>query len=72
MAKIKKKELTTLSKDELNSKLNDLRKELMKLNTEVSTRTAIKNPGQIKQIKKTIARIITISNGKSKEVKTKA
>ncbi len=72
MAKIKKKELRELSNDELNSNLNDLRKELMKLRTEASTRTATKNPSQIKQTKKIIAQIITILKKKPKEVKIKA
>ena len=72
MAKIKKKELRMLSNDELNSRLDELRRELMKFNTEVSTGTVIKNPGQIKQIKKTIARILTILKEKPKEVKQKA
>jgi ribosomal protein L29 len=44
----------------LNSKLSEIRKELIKLNTQVSRGTTLKNPGQIKQIKKTIARILTI------------
>jgi len=60
MAKMKKKELATLSNEELNSKLTELRKELMKFNTEVSTGTAIKNPGQVRQTKKMIAKILTI------------
>lgn len=72
MPKIKKKELRTLSNDELNSKLNDLRKELMRFRTDISTGTVIKNPGQVKQTKKTISRIISILKQKPKEVKTKA
>jgi len=72
MAKIKKRELRTLRNEELNSKLNELRRELMRLNTEISTGTTIKNPGQVRQTKKTIARIITILKKKMKEVKPKA
>jgi len=72
MAKIKKRELRTLRNEELNSKLNELRRELMRLNTEISTGATIKNPGQVRQTKKTIARIITILKEKMKEVKPKA
>jgi len=72
MAKIKKKELRTLSNEELNSKLNELKREIMKFNTEIAKGTVIKNPGQVRQTKKTIARMITILKKKPKEVKPKA
>ncbi len=57
---LKIKEITAMSKEDLNSKLSEIRKELIKLNTQGSRGTTLKNPGQIKQIKKTIARILTI------------
>lgn len=59
---MKFKELKAIEPVELKSKLIELRKELIKLNAQVATGTAIKNPGQIKQTKKTIARILTLSN----------
>ncbi len=59
---MKYKELKSLESAELKSKLEELKKELIKLNAQVSTGTAVKNPGQIKQAKKTIARILTIIN----------
>lgn len=66
---MKSKELRGMSKEELQSKILELKKDLMKLNTQVSTGTNVKESGQIKKIKKTIARILTII--KSKEVSTK-
>tara|TARA_Y100000310_G_C20138123_1_gene559000 strand:+ start:316 stop:528 length:213 start_codon:yes stop_codon:yes gene_type:complete len=63
---LKIKELKAMGKEDLNSKLSEVRKELIKLRTQVSRGTTLKNPGQIKQIKKTIARILTIQ--KMKEV----
>lgn len=72
MKQAKKKELRMLNEDELNSRLNDLKRELMKLNTERSTGTVNKNPKQIRQIKRMISKIITISKEKIKEVKAKA
>lgn len=57
---MKAKELKQMSKEELGNKIAELRKELMKLNTQVATGTSIKNPGQVKAIKKTIAQILTI------------
>ncbi len=63
---MKKKELSLMQADEMNSKLIELRKELMKSNSQVATGTVPKNPGQIRQIKKTIARILTIRREKQK------
>jgi large subunit ribosomal protein L29 len=63
---MKAKEIRSTSKDELEKKMNELKKELIKLNAQVATGTPPKNPGQIKQIKKTIARIKTVQ-GESKK-----
>ncbi len=53
-----------LSVKELDSRMVDLKKELMKLQSQVATRTLPEKPGRIKQIKRTIARIITVKNQK--------
>ena len=58
MAIIKKNELKKLDKQSIENKLIDLKKELMKLNTQVSTGTLPENPGRIKEIKRTIAKMI--------------
>lgn len=71
MAKIKKKELRALSKEERSARIIELKKELMKSYTEVSRGTAIKNPGQIKETKRNIARMLTMSNAKQSNQKTK-
>lgn len=57
---MKIKEIRAMSKADLENKLKDLKKDLIKENAQVNTGTTPKNPGQIKQIKKTIAKIITI------------
>ena len=59
---MKIKEIKAMGNKELDEKLVDLRKELIKLNAQVSTGTAPKSPGQIKKTKKTIAKILTIKN----------
>ncbi|MBT3463442.1 50S ribosomal protein L29 [archaeon] len=64
---MKLKELKEKSVSELAVTLNDLRKELIKLNTQVATGTTLKSPGQVKKIKKTIARILTLINQKSQK-----
>jgi len=48
-----------MPEDELKSKLTELRKELLRNNAQIAMKAAPKNPGQIRQIKKTIARILT-------------
>ena len=67
---MKIKELRGLSKADLNQKLEELYKDLMKENAQVATGTVPKNPGKLKVAKKTIARIKTILA--EKEVKQKA
>ncbi len=69
MAIIKKSELKQLNVEQLKEKLNDLKKELMKINAKLSTKTTPENPGRIKAIKKTIARIYTIMHKKKFENK---
>ena len=64
------KELRALGPVELSTKLNELHKELIKLNAQVATGTAIKSPGMVKKTKKTIARIhLILSEKKTKEAK---
>ena len=53
------KELKGAALPELQSKLTELKKELIKLNAQVATGTQLKNPGQLKVVKKGIARVLT-------------
>jgi|TARA_B100001971_G_C18105486_1_gene491257 large subunit ribosomal protein L29 len=66
---LKIKEIREMSKEDLNNKLEELRKELIKLNTQIARGTTPKSPGQVKQIKKAISRILLI---KTKEEIKKA
>lgn len=61
---MKIKELRTFSKEDLLIRLKELKKELIKHNAQIATGTIPKNPGQVKQTKKTIAKIMTILNRK--------
>jgi large subunit ribosomal protein L29 len=54
------KELRELKDEELNKKLSELKLELLKEQGNVKMGRPIKNSGRIKQIKKNIARILTI------------
>lgn len=62
---MKATEIRASNEQDLNLRVSELKKELMKLNAEAAVSNP-KNPGKIKQIKKTIARIHTILNEKSK------
>ena len=54
---MKFKELKPMSRTELEGKLDELKMELLKSNAQIATGTIPKNPGQVKQTKKTIAKI---------------
>ena len=62
-------ELKNMTIKELESRYAELRKELMRLKSQVATRTIPEKPGRIRQIRRTMARIITIT--KNKEVRQK-
>ena len=64
---MKIKELRQNSEEDLRKKKDELRKELIKLNAQVATGTTPKSPGQIKDIKKTVARIETVLQNKAKK-----
>ena len=68
---MKTKELKSLNKEDLISQLKELKKELVKHNAQIATGTTPKSPGQIRQTKKTIARILTILKQKPKINKEK-
>ena len=70
MAIYKTKELRAMAKEELNEKLQQLETELSKEKGAVASGTKPENPGKIKEVRKTIARIITIKKEKE-EVKPK-
>ena len=68
---MKAKEIRNMDKISLNEKLLELRKELVKINAQIVIGTTIKNPGQVKDLKKTLAKIVTIEQEKAKQAKSK-
>jgi large subunit ribosomal protein L29 len=68
---MKYKELAGMGKADLEEKLSQLRMDLIKANAQVATGTTPKNPGQIKQTKKTIARITQLLKSGVKDSKPK-
>ena len=69
---MKVKEIRGMDKIMADEKMAELKKELVKVNAQVAIGTAIKNPGQIRKIKKTLARIITIEHEKKAKKEEKA
>ena len=64
---MKFKELTQLGSEEQGKKLKELELELIKLNAQVATGTPHKNAGQLRRLKKDIARIMLLKG--IKEIK---
>jgi ribosomal protein L29 len=63
---MKNKDLKKIKKEDINKKLAELKTELMILQGQSKTGTPPKNPGQINAIKKTMAKLYTMTN-KNKE-----
>lgn len=59
---MKAKELKLMNEPDLENKVLELKKELMKVNSQIATGTAPKSPGKVRTMKKTIAKILTIKN----------
>ena len=59
---IRKRELKQLLPEERDKRLAELRTELVKLRTNVKSGGNVENTGRIKEIRKTIARILTVQS----------
>jgi len=55
-----------MNESELDNKSAELKKELMKINSQIAIGTLPKSPGKIREMKRTIARILTIKNNNQK------
>lgn len=68
---MKFKELQSMSQEELQAKMKELQMDVIKGNAQVATGTVPKNPGQLKQAKKTIAKIKSLMQKGEKAPKAK-
>ena len=68
---MKVKELRVMSEPDLENKLVELKKELMKVNSQIAIGTIPKSPGKAKESKKAIAKILTIRREKLTKEETK-
>jgi len=62
---LRKRELKQLLPEEREKKLVELRTELVKLRTSVKSGGTVENVGRIRDLKRTIARILTVENLKA-------
>ena len=60
MAILRLKEIRDMSSDQRTAKINEFRTELARLKTMVAAGGAIDNPSQVRELRKTIARMLTI------------
>jgi len=67
VAILKKRQLKELSRIDLNKRLGELRLELAKEKGQVAIGGTPTNPGRVKEIKRTIAKIITEINKRGKK-----
>lgn len=66
MAKKKKKELNDQSVKELQAQVHELDRDIFQLRNELATQRKLEKPHQIKEMRKTKARILTILSQKQK------
>jgi len=57
---LKAKEIRRMSREERRKKLEELRAELMKLRTDVKAKGRIENPSALRELRRSIARILTV------------
>jgi large subunit ribosomal protein L29 len=59
-----------MSSEERHKKLNEFRTELLRLKTMVKAGGTVENPARIKELRRAIARILTIENEQKLEAET--
>ena len=63
---MKIKELKLMNEADTENKTLELKKEIMKINSQIAIGTIPKNPDKLRNIKRTIAKINTLKNQKLK------
>ena len=67
MAIARAKELRAMGEDDLRAKLSEYRAELRRLKAQTSAGVRPENPGRVRELKRTIARILTILHEKKRK-----
>ena len=60
MAILRNEEIRDMSGEEMDDKIFELRSELLRERSKIASGGVADNPGRIKEVRKTIARILTI------------
>jgi large subunit ribosomal protein L29 len=71
MVILRSKEIREMGTEEIQKKLDELRAEHASNISKSAAAGVYENPGKIKELKRTIARVITIMNEKEKENKNR-
>ena len=66
MAILRLKDIRDMSSEQRKEKINELQTELARLKTMVEAGGSIDNPTQIREIRKTIARLLTVESEKER------
>jgi large subunit ribosomal protein L29 len=64
MAIMRIKEIVSMSSEDRAAKLIDLRAELARIRTMINAGGAVENPTRVRELRKTIAQILTVENEK--------
>ena len=66
LAILRKRELNQMLPDERRKKVTELRAELTNIRTSVKSGGTVDNPARIRELRKTIARLLTLENSPTK------
>jgi len=69
MVILRVKEIRNMSREERKERLSELRAELARLKTMIKAGGTVEKPSRIREIKRTIARILTINNEEDRKAK---
>jgi large subunit ribosomal protein L29 len=70
MAILRLKEISSMSTEDRTKKLSELRAELSRMRTMISAGGAVENPTRVRELRRTIAQILTIENEYQKGIRT--
>ncbi len=67
MAILRKRELRQMLPEERTKKITELRAELTTIRTSVKSGGTVENPARIRELRRTVARLLTLDNARTKE-----
>ena len=67
MAILRKREIEQLLPEERAKKVSELRAELTTIRTQVKSGGTVENPTRVRELRRTVARLLTVQNAKPSE-----